>query len=201
MSATTRVLDVSRLPSFAFGQRSILWWATLGLIAIEGTVFALLLASYIYLRWRVPHWPPGVAPPDLLWGTLTTIVILASAIPNQLTKHAAEKLDLPKTRLWISVSVLFAIAFCVTRAFEFTALNCWWDTNAYGSIVWTLVGSHTAHVITDIYDTGVLASIFFTDRVDANRFVDASENSFYYYFVIASWLPIYAVIYLAPRFI
>jgi cytochrome c oxidase subunit I+III len=201
MTATTRVLDVSRLPSFAFGQRSILWWATLGMIAIEGTVFGLLIASYIYLKWRVPQWPPGVAPPDLLWGTLTTLVILASAIPNELTKRAAERLDLRRTRFWIVVSVVMAVLFCVSRAFEFTALNCWWDTNAYGSIVWTLLGSHTAHVVTDIYDTGVLSAIFFTDKVDANRFVDASENAFYYYFVILTWLPIYVVIYLAPRFV
>ena len=196
-----KALDVSGLPSFAFGQRSILWWATLGMIAIEGTAFALFIAAYIYLKWRVPDWPPGVAPPDLKWGTLTTVIVLISVIPNALTKRAAEKLDVGKTRLWLSISFLIAVAFCVVRALEFTTLNCWWDSNAYGSIVWTLLGLHTTHFVTDVVDTGVLAVIMFTDRVDANRFVDISENSFYYYFVIVSWLPIYAVIYLAPRLI
>jgi cytochrome c oxidase subunit III len=198
---TTRVLDVSRLPSFAFGHRSILWWATMGMILIEGTAFALLGAAYIYLKWRVPDWPPGHAPPGLLWGTLTTVIVVASAIPNELAKRAAEKLDVPRTKLWIWVSVLFAAAFCVTRAFEFTMLNVWWDSNAYGSVVWTLLGVHTAHVVTDIIDTGVLATILLTAPIDANRFVDISENAFYYYFVIASWLPIYGLLYLAPRFI
>jgi len=197
----SKALDVSPLPSFAFGQRSILWWATLGMIAIEATAFALFIAAYIYLKWRVPAWPPGVAPPELRWGTVTPIIVVISAIPNALTKRAAEKLDLAKTRLWLVVSFLFALAFCAVRALEFTALNCWWDTNAYGSIVWTLLGLHTTHFVTDTIDTGVLALIMFTDRVDANRFVDISENAFYYYFVIFSWLPIYAVIYLAPRFV
>jgi cytochrome c oxidase subunit I+III len=201
MSASSRVMDVSRLPTFAYGHRSILWWATLGIIAIEGTVFGLLIASYIFLRWRVPDWPPGLAPPDLTWGTITTIVILASAIPNQLAKSAAERLDVKRTRLWVLVSVMFAMLFCLTRIFEFTALNCWWDSNAYGSIVWLLMGSHTAHVITDIYDTAILALILFTGPLDVHRLVDASENAFYYYFVIASWLPIYVVIYLAPRLV
>ena len=198
---TTKVLDVSELPSFAFGQRSILWWATIGMIAIEGTAFALIIASYIFLRWRVPHWPPGYAPPDLLWGTLTTVIILLSAIPNALAKKAAEKFDVGAARLWIWISVLFAALFCVTRTLEFTALNCWWDGNAYASIVWLLLGTHTTHVVTDIVDTAVLAAFASSSRVDSNRLVDVSENSFYYYFVIISWLPIYGVIYLAPRLV
>ena len=89
----SKTLDVSALPSFAFGQRSILWWATLGMIAIEGTAFALFIAAYLYLKWRVPSWPPGFAPPEMRWGTLTTAIVLISVVPNALTKRAAEKLD------------------------------------------------------------------------------------------------------------
>jgi heme/copper-type cytochrome/quinol oxidase subunit 3 len=199
---TTRTaIDVSQLPSFAFGQRSVLWWATMGLCLIEGTVFVLVGAAYIFLKWRVPDWPPGVAPPDLRWATMTTILVLVSIIPNELTKRAAERLDLAKVRLWISVCVAFGVAFCVTRALEFSTLNCWWDTNAYGSMVWTLLGLHTAHVVTDLADTAVLAVMFFVAPLDANRFVDASENSFYWYFVVLSWLPIYGLLYISPRFL
>lgn len=192
-------IDVSPLPSFAFGKRSILWWATMGMIAIEGTVFALVIAAYIFLKWRVPDWPPGVAPPDLKWGTVTTAVVLLSVIPNELARRAAKRLDLGKTRLWVALSVAAALAFCVTRALEFTALNVSWDTNAYGSVVWFLLGLHTFHFVTDTVDTGFLSTILFTGPVDANRFVDIYENALYYYFVIASWIPIYAVLYFAPR--
>lgn len=198
---TTKALDVSRLPTFAFGHRSILWWATMGMILIEGTAFALLMASYIFLRWRTPDWPPGFAPPSLVWGTWTTVIVLVSIIPNHLAKGAAERLDLARTRLWVWVSVLLAIAFLVTRALEFTALNVWYDDNAYGSILWFLLGTHTAHVVTDIVDTTVLGVMLLIAPLDGNRFVDISENAFYYYFVVFSWLPIYAVLYLAPRFI
>jgi cytochrome c oxidase subunit I+III len=192
-------LDVSELPTFAFGHRSILWWATMGLIAIEGTVFALLIASYFFLRWRVPEWPPGVAPPDLLWGTANAALLLASAIPNELTKRAAEKLDPPRVRLWIAVCLAFGLGFFVVRALEFTSLNCWWDTNAYASVVWTLLGMHTAHILTDWVDTAVLAVMIFKGHHEGRRMVDVSENALYWYFVVLSWIPIYAVIYLAPH--
>jgi heme/copper-type cytochrome/quinol oxidase subunit 3 len=140
-----------------------------------------------------------VFPPDLLWGTLNTLVLLVSCVPNQLAKRAAEKLDLRRVRFWMVACVVFASAFNVIRIFEFRHLNVWWDTNAYGSVVWTLLGFHTVHIVTDFIDTLVLTVIMFVGPLEERRFVDVSENAFYWYFVVIAWLPIYALIYFAPR--
>jgi cytochrome c oxidase subunit III len=67
-------LDVSRLPAYAFGPRGLLWWGTMGIVAIEGMMFAIFLATYFYLRIYVPKWPPNLPPPDLLYGTLNTLI-------------------------------------------------------------------------------------------------------------------------------
>ena len=40
------VLDVSKLPTYAYGNRSLMWWGTWGMILIEGTVFAIALVTY-----------------------------------------------------------------------------------------------------------------------------------------------------------
>jgi cytochrome c oxidase subunit III len=193
------LLDVSDLPNEAFGHRSALWWGTMGLIAIEGTMFALLITNYLYLKGRNDNWPPGVEPPELLWGTVNTIVLIASAIPNELTKRAAKKYDLSKVQLWIVVCLIFGVAFNIIRIFEFMSVNVWWDQNAYGSIVWTLLGFHTVHILTDFIETAVLALILFVGPVEEKRFVDVYENAMYWYFVLIAWLPIYALIYFAPR--
>src|SRR5204863_3882185 len=90
-----RTLDVSTLPPGAFGSRSLMWWGTMGIVLIEGTVFALAIGAYFYLRTRMSAWPPdGVAPPDLRWGTINTLVLLASSIPNEAAKRAGERVDL-----------------------------------------------------------------------------------------------------------
>jgi heme/copper-type cytochrome/quinol oxidase subunit 3 len=196
---TTRAIDVAGLPEYGFGHRSILWWATLGLVAIEGTMFALLIATYLFLKGRAETWPPGVSPPLLTWGTVNLVVLLASTIPNELTKRAAYRLDLRKVQIWMVVCIAFGIAFNVVRIFEVRSLNVSWDTNAYGSVTWALLGFHTVHILTDLADTIVLALVMFIGPVDEHRFVDASENAMYWYFVVIAWLPIYAVIYLAPR--
>ena len=76
------VINVAKLPSYAFGHRSILWWATLGIVAIEGTMFALVITSYLYIKGRNPHWAPGVFPPALLFCTINTIIHKPSLNPN-----------------------------------------------------------------------------------------------------------------------
>jgi heme/copper-type cytochrome/quinol oxidase subunit 3 len=137
----------------------------------------------------------------LTWGTVNVVIMAASLLPNQLTKKAAERFDRRGVQLWLSICVAFAVAFTAVRFFEFTALRVRWDTNAYGSITWTLLGLHTTHVITDLLDSIVLAAIMFIGPVDEHRFVDISENAFYWYFVVISWLPIYGVLYLLPRLV
>jgi hypothetical protein len=93
-----RLLDISTLPTFAFGQRSPMWWGTMGLMLIEGTVFALTIMAYFYLRSHATVWPMSRLPPELIWGTVNTAVMLASAmVPNHFAKRAAERLDLARS--------------------------------------------------------------------------------------------------------
>jgi heme/copper-type cytochrome/quinol oxidase subunit 3 len=192
-------LDVSELPSFAFSHRALTWWATAGMMVIEGVVFGLAIMTYFYLRSHSVTWPMSRPPPELRWGTVNALVLLVSLVPNQWAKAAAEKLDLAKVRIGLLLCLAFGLAFIVVRGYEFTALNCRWDDNAYGSIVWVLMGLHTLHLVTDVLDTAVLCALLFSERPDGKRFVDVSENALYWYFVVLSWLPIYAVIYWAPR--
>ncbi|MGN6234024.1 MAG: cytochrome c oxidase subunit 3 [Trinickia sp.] len=199
MSAASDAIDVRHLPSFGFGARSLLWWATSGLMLIESTGFAIGIAMYFYLRDINAAWPLNAPPPDWRWGTLNTIVLAVSMVPNAFVKRAAQRRDRGATRAWLVVCLLFAIAFLVVRTFEFASLNVTWYANAYGSIVWFLLGLHTTHLVTDTIDTAVLAVLLYVGPFQGKRFVDASENALYWYFVVLSWLPIYAVIYIAPR--
>jgi heme/copper-type cytochrome/quinol oxidase subunit 3 len=192
-------IDVSGLPSFEFRHGSLMWWGTFGLIAIESTVFALAIVAYFYLRSNAVDWPLSTPPPELLWGTLNTAILVASMWPNHLAKRAAERLDRRGVQIWLTVCLAFAVAFLGVRWLEFETLNCKWNSDAYGSIVWTLMGLHTFHLITDTWDTAVLDVLFFTGPLEGRRFVDAAENAEYWYFVVLSWLPIYAVVYWGAR--
>jgi cytochrome c oxidase subunit III len=199
MSSRSRDIDVSELPTFAFGHQGLIWWGSLGFMVIEGSMFLIVFVVYFYLRLRVDAWPPSLPDPDYYYGTINTVVLVASLIPNYFAKAAAERLDLPKVQLWLVVMVVLGFLPLGIRFFEYFALNCRWDSNAYGSIVWLLLSLHTMHLATDAVDSTVLAALMFTDKVEGKRFVDVSENALYWDFIVLSWIPVYLVIYFGPR--
>ena len=193
------VQDVSRLPDYGFGNRMTPFWGTLGFMTLEGTGFALAAGAYLYLVWLNPQWPLADTPPDLLWSSLLTAVLVVSAWPNQMLKGHAKREDLPRIRRELLIMSFLAVAVLGIRAFEFGTLHVRWDQNAYGSIVWALLGLHTAHILTDAIDTFVLTALMFTKHAKGKRFSDVEDNAIYWDFVVISWLPIYGLIYWVPR--
>ena len=193
--------DVSALPTHAFSYRSLTWWGIIAFMVIEGAAFALTIAAYFFLMAQEQEWAPRPwNPPGLLAGTLFTLVMLLSEIPNSMIKKAAVTYDLDAVRKLLPVLVTIGVLLFVLRGFEFNSLNVLWYENAYGSIIWALLLLHTAHVATDWGDTVVLWLLMKTPHgEDPRRFVDTDENALYWRFVWLSWLPIYALIYWVPR--
>jgi heme/copper-type cytochrome/quinol oxidase subunit 3 len=193
--------SVAELPTHKFGPSSLTWWGIMGFMVIEGAAFGLAFAAYFFIMGREQGWPPeGRLPPDLPAGTLFTILILLSEIPNTLIKKAAHQRDVPAIRALMAVMVGIGGALLVIRGFEFDSLNCRWTDDAYSSIIWALLLLHTTHILTDWVDTIVLWLLMRTDLGwDGRRLVDTDENSLYWRYVWLLWLPIYLMIYWVPR--
>ena len=200
MSAPTRNIDASTLPDFAFGSRTALAGGTWGFIAVEGAIFAVLVASYLYGMGKADEWPPPrVPPPLLLYGVVNTLIMLATIVPNMIYKRAAERMDLRATQRWLVVIFALEVAFLVVRGFEFAALEVRWDDHFYGSMLWVLLGFHTVHVFSDVVETGVLFALSLRKGVKPHRFADMADNAFFWYFAVWFWLPLFVLIYLVPR--
>jgi heme/copper-type cytochrome/quinol oxidase subunit 3 len=191
--------DVSDLPASAWGTQSTWFWGILGFMAIEGMGFLLAMGAYLYLMSGAASWPLRGSPPNLLYGSLLALVLLASLIPNAWVTKQANRRSLGGIRLGLVIMCLVGVLCLAVRAFEFMNLRTRWDADAYGSIVWCLMLLHTTHLVTDFIDTVVLAVFCFTHPVDEERFSDVNFNAVYWAFVVAAWMPIYALIYWAPR--
>jgi heme/copper-type cytochrome/quinol oxidase subunit 3 len=191
--------DLSALPTYAFGSRMTMAWGTAAFIALEGTGFAIGASAYLYLAVTNASWPLAVGPPPLLWSTLLTVVLALSEWPNHVAKKNAQAENLPAVRRDLVIMSVVGALILVLRIFELRALNISWEHNAYGSILWIMLGLHTFHLLTDWGDTLVLTVLMFTRHGKGRRFSDVEDNAVYWDFVIVSWLAIYALLYWFPR--
>ncbi|MDQ3995811.1 MAG: cytochrome c oxidase subunit 3 [Gemmatimonadota bacterium] len=200
MRRTRPALDVSELPTVVFGHRDIMWWGTTLFAVIEGFTLALCAATYVYLRKNFAAWPPErTPPPDLLLATFNLLLMLGSIYPAWWTQHRAKELNLPAVQKGLLISSALGLLILGLRIGEFFTLNTRWDQHAYGSIVWLTVGFHITLVMLDVGDTLGLTAISRSGRWEEKHFVNTTDNSNYWYFMVLSWVPLYALVFLGPR--
>jgi heme/copper-type cytochrome/quinol oxidase subunit 3 len=195
------VIDVSHLPSVAFGPSNTTWLANVFYMMIEGTMFALLFASYFYLRTRTTGWPPNQLPPSLGYGVANGIVFLLSLVPARYAQRVALSGDRLRIQIGLIALALFAVLSMILRGFELANLNCRWYDNAYGSIIWAMIGLHTGHLITEFLETTTILGVSFTPSLEGTRLADVAINSDYWYFVVVTAVLMDFMVYGTTRFL
>src|SRR3569833_3441440 len=111
--------DVADLPTHKFGPSSLTWWGNIGFMIVEGAFFMLAIAAYFFLMGHEQGWPPeGRRAPELLWGTLFTIIILLSEFVNTRIKTAAHEADVPTIRRLLPLMVAIGVVLLIIRGFE-----------------------------------------------------------------------------------
>jgi cytochrome c oxidase subunit 3 len=192
-------LDVSHLPTYAYGTKNPLWWGTQFFMLIEGLGFAFAVAIYLYLYNQNDNWPLGpqykLLTPSILIG-----VFALSEIPNIWLKKMAKKGDVAKIRIGLIVMSAIGLLCLIIRALEINALNIVrWDANAYASITWFLVCLHTTHLITDVVETWAMTTAYIIGPLDMRRLPEVEDNQDYWHFIAGFGAIIYIVAYLVPR--
>ena len=203
-----KTLDVSELPKHLFDTRSQLWWGNLLLLCIETTMFGLCVATYFYVRQNFTGWPPphSDAPPylldpepSLLLPTINLVVLLVSVLPMAYADLAARRLDRRAVKIGLILMMLFGAATIVLRFYEFRSLIWKWDSNAYGSITWTILGLHLVHLFVGTLEDAFLATWVFARPLDENHALDVTVTAVYWYWIVGTWVLLYGVVFLAPR--
>jgi heme/copper-type cytochrome/quinol oxidase subunit 3 len=162
-------------------------WGIALLIATEFTLFASLIATYFYLRFRTDVWPPdGIPDPSVAFPLVLTGLLVISTVPMAAAVRAARAAR--RRAAW----GLVAVAAAIQGTYLGLQIHLFADDyhkfgpgdDAYGSIYFTLLGVHHAHVaaglVLDAWLLGVLAFGLTNYRLLALRVA-----SYYWYFVAA----------------
>ena len=201
-------LEVSALPQHGFDTRAPLWWGNLFLLMIETTMFGILVATYFYLRQNFLLWPPPhthISPflldpvPNLLIPTINLFVILLSCVPMFLVDKAARRGDKLVAQIGLLICIIFAVAAIILRWKEFWGIGFTWDENAYGSVMWFVLGMHILHLMTGLGECVFLALWVFLRKFDEKHRLDITVLAVYWYWIAGVWIPLYAIIYFTPR--
>lgn len=200
MNPAAATIDVSRLPNLVSRSRGTLWWSFVLLLVIEATVFATLISAYFYLRMGAAEWPPpGVDPPKLLLPTINTFVLLLSSVPMHMADKGITGGNARRLVWGAAIAIGMALVFLVLKVVEYSGVSYRWDDHAYGSIVWLIIGFHSAHVASLVLKTSVILILGWRGYFSEQRHLGVQVNGIYWHFVVLVWLPLYAVLYWSPR--
>ena len=193
------------LPRHTHGAKSFGWWGMVWLIATEATLFASLLASYFYLRFRHGvEWPPdGIEHPELQLPLIMSALLLSSSIPVHFAEAGIKKGKVGALKVGLALGFLLGATFLVlTVAVEWpeTLHHFTPRTNVYGSLFFTITGFHAMHVL-----VGLAMSLWTQVRAykgafGADKHVTVQNFTMYWHFVDVVWIFVFLTLYLSPRF-
>ena len=192
------------LPHHASGPRAFGWWGIVWLIATEATLFAMLIASYFYLRFRGgPVWPPDdIEPPKLVLRLIMTVILLSSSIPVHMAERAAKRGDNRMLRIGLALGFVLGAAFLgITWGVEWpeTLHEFGPTTNSYGSMFFTITGFHGAHVL-----GGLGFNLWSQIRASRGAFgperhLTIQNFTLYWHFVDVVWIAVMLTLYISPH--
>lgn len=186
-----------RLPHQLTGLTSPIIWGVILLVAIEATLLALFVVSYVYLWLGSPQWPPpGVGAPDLLSPTVGQLLLLVSPLPAWLGLRALMRGRRGPLLVGLPLGLLLAGGYLVLKTGEYARRAFGWDAHAYGSLDWTMSGYAALHVVVLLLAGGFVWLLALRGHFHTGRYTGVQALLIYWLFVALGSLVFYGVQYI-----
>jgi cytochrome c oxidase subunit III len=186
------------LPVGSAGERASGWLGCLMLIVTEGSLFAYLIFSYLYLAVQnTRHWPPEGLP-KLPLGSVNTAILLTSSVFVWLCERLVKRKRVRLAAGSMAIGVLLGIIFAGIQLHEWHDHSYGATSNLYGSLYFTITGFHLAHVLVGLIVLIALGLWTSFGYFDERRHAALTIGGLYWHFVDVVWLFIFTTIYLTP---
>jgi heme/copper-type cytochrome/quinol oxidase subunit 3 len=197
------VTAIAETPVAAPRSASNGWWGMVLLIATEATLFAVLLVSYFYIRFRTSGgWPPGgIDDPKLLRASLMTVLLASSSLFVHAAEAGIRRGSQRALVAGLSVGFLLGLAFLGLQIWEtaVVARELTPRTDTYGSFFFTITGAHSAHLVAGLLLVAWIQVRAWFGAYSPRRHLGVQMAAIYWHFVVVAQLAIFATLYLSPR--
>lgn len=192
------MVEAATLPVGPTGDKGVGWNGLVALIASEAALFFYLLFSYFYVGASAPSGWLLEPHPSLTLALPNTFILLASSVAmwwgERNVKRGRRGPALAGTALALALGTLFA----VIQGFEWKAKTYGLGTSSYASLYFVTTGFHMAHVVVGLAIMALLLVWLARGYFSPVRHLAFTNGSYYWHFVDAVWLFVFATYYLTP---
>lgn len=165
----------------------------------EGSLFALLLFSYIYTSaFDHTHWMVD-GPPDLKLALPNTIILLVSSATGWWAEKGIKSGRIAQLRAGLALTLFLGIVFAVIQGIEYSDKKFGPSRDAYSSLFYTITGFHFAHVIVGLIMIATILIWASKNVFTARRHLAVTNVVIYWHFVDVVWLVVFTTLYLVPH--
>jgi heme/copper-type cytochrome/quinol oxidase subunit 3 len=203
MTLPGRVPDDRLLPPPPTSTAEVGYWGMALFVATEATMFASLIASYLFLGTANPGWPPaGVERPKLVLPPIMTIVLLVSSATMYWGERGIKRGRQGTLRIGLGLTILLGLIFLAIQGVEYhdKLAKLTPDANAYAASFYTITSFHALHVMTGLLLLGYTELRALLGHFDGEQHLAVKNVGLYWHFVDVVWLAIFTTLYLSPRF-
>jgi heme/copper-type cytochrome/quinol oxidase subunit 3 len=189
--ASTVHAEPRRVPNVILGMAAFL--------ASETMLFLGLVSSYLVIRSRIARWPPIGQPrfPAALTA-VTTLVLVASAFTMAAALRSLRGADADRGRRLLVSTLGLGALFLVVQGIEWVRLVQFGLARGtvYGGLFYTIVGAHALHLVAALVALAWTTRAVARGRIAPDRDEALTAMAMYWWFVVAVWPVLYALVYL-----
>jgi heme/copper-type cytochrome/quinol oxidase subunit 3 len=175
-------------------------WAIALTIATEATLFVCLFGSYFFLannknRWAIDE------PPKMKYAFIMLAVLLSSSVVLHWGEKQVKKQNYLASRIALATTILMGLGFLALSAFEY--LDHWKEltpySDSYGSIFYTIVSIHAAHVIVGLIILSYTLALPRYSPALRSPYRPYHVAALYWHFVDVVWIFVVGLLYVMPN--
>ncbi|CAM3474940.1 cytochrome (ubi)quinol oxidase subunit III [Marinicrinis lubricantis] len=182
------------------GKNKVLgFWLFLG---GETVLFGTLFATFLALRNQTLDGPTASELFSIPLVALATFILLTSSLTSVFAIQAMHRYDKKAMINWLIITVLLGLAFLVLEIYEFYHYvheGHTFQSSAFGSSFYALVGFHGAHVAFGIMWISILIYQAFRKGITTVTAPKFYVAGLYWHFIDVVWVFIFSLVYLMGK--
>lgn len=195
-----RILSANDLPRDVSDTRAAGWWGMLLGILSQAAILVSIVVAYAYLGSGENPWPPEeIGQPALLWATVGTVVLLASAAPMAWAIQGIQGNDQGRLKLGLAASFVLGLAFLGIAYYEYIRQEFDLKTTAYASSFLTLLAFQGVQVGAALVMSALVQLWAWLGYYDERRHLAVRNLALEWYYIVASWIVVFVVLYVSPH--